>query len=421
MLEFFIQQPAKPLLMAALLLLSAGFSGSETALFSLRPHELLACRKRGGWRDRCLLRLREDSADVLYTILLGNLVVNIVYFSVAAGIMMDAQKKLGAAAAAGISAAALAVLVIGGEVMPKSIGAVLPLTLGRLTAPAMLGLHRLLSPLCFCLKKATEYFLRALRLSKPETDARENLRLLFEHYRNEGAVTADEYDFLSTINDLHNIRVREIMTPRVDAVAVDADADIADLLALARQSRHSKIPVRESGLDQFLGWVDDREFFFSETDLPLRARLKPLFYLSEFSTAEKALKCFLEQDAVMAVVVDEHGADVGILVLTDIMAEIFGEFGEGGTPAVEPVRQESENVYLLDGGLSVRELQNLVGTAVRLPGVASVGGLVTAMLGRTAKIGDRVTLGEFILTVTETARRRPTVLKLAVAEKTLSD
>ena len=134
MLEFFIQQPAKPLLMAALLLLSAGFSGSETALFSLRPHELLACRKRGGWRDRCLLRLREDSAGVLYTILLGNLVVNIVYFSVAAGIMMDAQKKLGGGAAAGISAAALAVLVIGGEVMPKSIGAVLPLTLGRLTA-----------------------------------------------------------------------------------------------------------------------------------------------------------------------------------------------------------------------------------------------------------------------------------------------
>lgn len=399
--------------MGALLLLSAGFSGSETALFSLRPASLVACRRRGDWRDRCLLRLRREQEDVLYTILLGNLVVNVAYFAISAALAMAAQESLGVSWAVGLSAFLLLLLIVGSEVLPKSVGAVLQLPVCRLTAAPLLALHVLLSPLCFCLKKTTAYFQRAFLPPAPPVDPQENLRLLFEHYRGAGVVNPDECDFLSAVVDLNDIRVHEIMTPRVDLVAVNADATAEELLALARASRHSKIPVRGADNDQLIGWVDARDFFFADATPAIKDKLKPFLFLSEFTTAEAALRSFLAGDVPLAVVVDERGADAGILVLTDIMGAIFGEFGEAGAPAPEPVREDGAGAYLLDCQVPARYLRDIVGADVRLPGVGTVGGLVTALLGRTAKTGDQVPLGKFVLTVAEVARRRPVTVRLS--------
>lgn len=396
------------LLLIGLLFLSAIFSGSETAFFLLRPSDINICRRSSRLYDRWLLLLHRDLTNFLYTILLGNLIINITYFALAASVSLQIQKLYGDGWAIAVNLLALLLLIVISEVIPKALGSALSIHLCRLTSIPLFILHRLLSPLTLALRKITKYFERAFLPSAPLPAAQENLQLLFEHYRAEGLVTHSEYLFINTVIELNDIRVNELITPRVDMIAVAYHATPELCLQLARESGHSKLPVRGENSEQLIGWLDVREFFFAEnTSTKIIDHLKPFIFLSEFSTAANALKAFLQSGIRLAVVIDERGADGGILVLTDIIAEIFGEFGEGGMPARELVRKTGDDHYWFDGRVSTRTLKEVFDLHAPLPKVSTIGGLVTALLGRPAKINDVVKLDNIIITVAEIRHHRP--------------
>ncbi|GHS91600.1 hemolysin [Planctomycetales bacterium] len=399
--------------LAALLLLSAVFSGSETAFFSLRATDLNAVRRSRRWADVCMLRLHADLANVLYTLVLGNLIVNTTYFAIAALQTARLAAAHGQASLVAASAFFLLTLIIFGEILPKTIGSTFNLATCRWTSIPLYAAHRALSPVCRALKKITSYFERALFAAPQPENVAGNLRRLFAHYRQNGVVSAQEYDFINAVVELGDVRAREIMTPRVDVVALSVDAAPDAALAVAREKRHSKILLTDARGEKLIGFVDTREIYFAaDLPQPLAAyrRAAPIF--SEFTPAELALRRFLQTEQGLAVITDEHGSDIGILTLSDILAEIFGETGERGASPEELIRQGGEGELLFDGRVPMRDLRAILGEPLPMPGVSTVGGLIVALLGRTPKINDRVTFGGVTFTVEALRHRRPSLVRL---------
>ncbi len=402
--------------MLGLLILSGGFSGTETALFSLKTADLNRIRRAKGPVFGAIAALRADLPGFLTTVLFGNMVVNILLFATSAVIAAHLADEFGAGAGLAFNLASLLMVITFGEVTPKALAAVLQLPFARLTALPMYALHRCLSPLRRVLNSIVKLGERLANVAEPSSAAQaEELHLLMQASREQGVISSNEHELIAGVVGLAEVRMREILTPRMDVIYTPATATCGELLDLAREKGHSKIPLRDLRNDEFVGWVDARELFIAGVgEAPAAAFLKEPCFVSEFDRADEVLDKFLDTQERLAFVVDEWGSTVGIVTLWDVISEIFGEIADEDETRHDPMRDLGGGVYLLDGRVSVREWRGLFGVVVALPRAATMGGLVTALLGRSARVGDRISLGKIELTVEEVLRRRPTRLRLTL-------
>lgn len=405
------------ILMGVLLVLSGFCSGSETALFSLSPADLNRLRRKPSAPGAAILFLNGRLPEFLLTVLLLNNIVNIFFFAVSSVYTAHLITTCGAGAGAAFGVITLILLILCGEVLPKIIASAASYYCSILAALPMAILHRLLWPVRLIMHKVIHCLERAANIQSPTENAEEELKLLFELGKSKGELSTDENDLLTGVVELPEIRAGEIMTPRVDAVALALIATREEALEVAGRCRHSKLPVRDRESEEFIGWLDAREAFFRLQPGEAIARLvrKPLF-LSEFDKGDQILRRFLDHHARLAVVLDERGATAGILALSDLAAEIFGELGDEEACPEEPVRQESENAWLLDGRVSVRELRNLFHIEQDFPAVQTVSGLMAAQLGRPARDGDWVEVEGLELSVAAMRKKRVGKVRVVVSK-----
>lgn len=418
------------LLMGGLLVLSATFSGSETALFSLKASDLNRLRRTPGPSTNAVLALHASLGDFLMTVLFCNMVVNILFFACSTVLIGDLtayySKKLGEGythlISIGLGIASLLLVITFGEVTPKSVASISRVVFCRIVALPMLTIHRGLWWVRAVLGRIVILLESTLGLGSTHNALNpEELKLLIEASRADGIISADEHDLITEVLELPDVRVRELMTPRVDVVSVPTGASAEDMLHIARNSGHSKLPVRDTRTDEYIGWIDARGVFIREdASVSERDRLPPV-YVSELDRADQVLVRFRKERLRLAIVVDERGGSEGILTLNDLVGVIFGGLGDEDELPAEPVREVGENAYLLSGDVSVREWRTLFGFGSDLPSVATVGGLVSALLGRMPRVGDRVRLGNLSMEVTRTARRRVIEIRLTLEMNTGED
>lgn len=402
------------LLMGVLLFLSAFFSASETALFSLKAIDLNTIRKRRDAADRALLALHHELPDFLSTVLFCNMTVNVAFFAVSTLLATRVAITFGNSAGVGFSFATLVMLIALSEATPKSLAAALRVPVARLAAVPMYLLHRILFPVRTILGRMGRMAERLAGAKPPSAAFKvEELRLLLELSREGGILSEQEHAFLSEVLDLSSVRIGEVMTPRVDVVAIDREADCAALLALARSSGHSKLLVRDPATEDFMGWIDARDVFVKEGKGSLLPFIRRSLYFSTFDRVDQALQRFLQSEDPLAIAVDERGATAGIVTITDVVGKIFGRIGDEDAPPSEPIREEG-NAYILDGRLSVREWRNLFGVATELPRTATIGGLFVAFLERAPRVGDRIRIGNMTLEAVDVQRRRVRKIRLTL-------
>ncbi len=401
------------LFMLLLLILSGLFSGSETALFSLGVSQLNALRRQRGPVSQAVLALRGELPDFLMTVLFCNMLINILFFAASTVLATDIVEAYGPAAGVIFGLVSLLLVITFGEVTPKTVAAIAQVPFCRVVAIPMYAIHRGLWLVRRGIGSLVSAFERIGNVQPPSpTVLAEEMRLLLESSRAGGVISTDEHVFINAVIELPDIHLNEIMTPRVDVVSIPLGGEAAELLALAREANHSKIPVRDPRTDEYVGWVDAREVFVAAAEGPLKSFIRKPLILSEFDHADQALQTFLATRARLAVVVDERGSTAGILALRDILSEIFGEIVDEDEEGVEPIVAEGDDAYLLDGRVSVREWRTLFGVVRELPRVATVGGLVVALLGRPPRVGDRVRLGNLVMDVREVHRRRVRTVRL---------
>ncbi len=394
-------------LLAGLLLGSGFFASSEAALFSLSPVERSAS-------SRAIRECLANHRALLATILSGNLLVNTLYFGFSARLLPPEGGWQGGL----IGLAIVVVLLLIGEILPKILGLRLRVPIAHVTAPLLLALMLFFSPLTRPLLWLLDLLHRGpLGRLRPEGGITpEVLARVLERGAAEGALHEREADLLSGILELEDIRVREIMRPRVDALFLDVSGEDRErVLRAALELRQTWLPVIDGEPDRVVGRVNLRDLV-REPARPLRQLVMPVKFVPEVATALDALRSLHQDRTSEAVVVDEWGGTAGVVTAEDVLEQIVGDLSVEGVERASDVVPLGQGRFRVSGGLSIREWNEAFGVRVVPREFETVGGFVTALLGRIPRGGDRVRVGELELTVHEVRRRRVQTMDIGVLQ-----
>ena len=406
--------------MAALLVFSAFFSGSETALFSLQPDEIRELRRTGGRSGRAVAVLRHNPRGLLVSVLFGNMMVNLLYFCTSAVVSMRLAARLGGKALLISGGASLLVVIVFGEVTPKALAVSRPQGFSSVAAIPVLFFYSLITPvrrLVGAVARAAES-----RRARPRGLDHEELISLVDVAGRSGILAPDERQMMEDVLELGLVKLREVMTPRVDIIACEAETPPAEALELGRTHTFSNMPIYDETIDNIVGVVNLRELFFAGDALKdLRAIAGEPSFVPEQKTAESMLREFLQTGSGFAIVVDEYGGVAGLVTLEDLVEEIVGEIAdEFDHEPRTPVEKVSQTEYLLDGALSVRDWADLFEEEFdeesEFAGLDTVGGLVMYLVGRIPKVGDEVSHENVRFRVEEMHRRRVRRVRLSLVE-----
>ncbi len=276
-----------------------------------------------------------------------------------------------------------------GDLLPRLLAAVAP----ELTAPARRAAAATLAP-----------FRPLLRLAaRADVKARE--RMPQDHTHTAGAA---ERDMLLGVFSLADTTVAEVMTPRIDIVAVDSSADRDEVITTLRSSEHARLLVYEGHPDAVAGVIHAKDILASaEEARPWTALIRPAAFVPEGKTLDRQLRDFQRGPSHLAVVVDEFGGTAGIVTLEDILEQIVGEIqDERDTDEVAPVQVVGPDHLRVDGGVPLSELEALLGHSFDREDVNTVAGLVLAEFGRVPRPGEALDLQGFRLVVELVVRRR---------------
>lgn len=411
-----------------LLVGSALFSGSETALFSLSAHQrsLLTNSKRAGANAASTLLV--ETRALLVTLLIGNMVINVLYFTLST-VLMDhllANESIAATGAAAIALGTFFGVIIFGEVLPKQVAAQQAYAWSGLVGVPLLAIHRGIAPVRILAERIVIGPLARLiapSTKPPELSARE-LEIMLSMSRQRGIIDQDEQQLLRHVLELGQIKVRDVMVPRVDIRGYDLEDPAGELLNLARETRLRHLPVCEGSLDHIRGVVLTRQLLVKPpTDKQaIEALIKPVYFVPEVAAADHLLATLREQAITFAIVVDEYGGTAGLVTLEDVVEHFIGDipgaYERDGQPIVEQLR---DGVFRVGADLAVHDWVEWFGRNPAMTKAASnaatLGGVVLGLLGKAPDEGDRVRLGNMVLTVDRVDKRRITSVVVALSEE----
>ena len=386
---------------------SAFFSGCETAIFSLTKHQRLQLSRSRTLAASIITRLVSDQRAVLVTVLMANMVVNVLYFVIGSVLTLNLSAVWGNA----LNIAAFMLLILMGEVLPKLVAARFPMRWSLLAAVPLLILHRGLSPLRIMLRAGVVDPLSRLLApqQRPVALSPQELESLLELSEHEGVIDDQEEQLLQQVLSLSQIKVKHLMTPRVDIKAFNLADDPQQLLGMARRTRLTHFPIYEGDLDQIVGVVFCRQVLLAnpQTHRQVKTLIRQPKFVPELQRADRLLVELRRQGPTMAIAVDEHGGTAGLVTLEDVVEQMVGQIANPYEPQMgPPVEAIGSDRWRVSARLGIRQWTNAFGTGGTNLGVRTVGGLVMAKLGRVPQIGDRTTVGNLSIKVEGMSGRR---------------
>ena len=406
-------------LWAALVILvgfSAFFSASETAFSSLNQIRLKSRAEDGDSSAARVLAMAEQYDKLLSTILIGNNIVNIAAASI--GTILFTQ-MLGAERGATMSTIVLTIIVlIFGEVTPKSLAKEMPEKVATAVSPFLVLLMALMTPLTWLFTQWKKLLGHFVHSGEADTITEGELMTMVSEAENDGELTDRESELIRSAIEFDDVEVEEILTPRVDVVAVEDDIPLEELAQTFAESGYSRLPVYHGTIDNIIGVVHEKDFYIARLKKATKIDdlVVPTLYTTGSTQISQLLRTLREQHHHLAVVVDEYGGTEGIITLEDILEELVGEIWDEHDEVTEDFRKQSDGSWLVSGSASVDDLYE----ELDLPEEEdidsnTVNGLVQEKTCHLPKVGDRFTLGEYDGVVTRTAKRRVTEVRLTPA------
>ena len=406
-------------LWAALVILvgfSAFFSASETAFSSLNQIRLKSRAEDGDNSAARVLAMAEKYDKLLSTILIGNNIVNIAAASIGTILF---TRMLGAERGATVSTIVLTIIVlIFGEVTPKSLAKEMPEKVATAVSPFLVLLMALMTPLTWLFTQWKKLLGHFVHSGEADTITEGELMTMVSEAENDGELTDRESELIRSAIEFDDVEVEEILTPRVDVVAVEDDIPLEELAQTFAESGYSRLPVYHGTIDNIIGVVHEKDFYIARLKKATKIDdlVVPTLYTTGSTQISQLLRTLREQHHHLAVVVDEYGGTEGIITLEDILEELVGEIWDEHDEVTEDFRKQSDGSWLVSGSASVDDLYE----ELDLPEEEdidsnTVNGLVQEKTCHLPKVGDRFTLGEYDGVVTRTAKRRVTEVRLTPA------
>ncbi len=343
------------------LLLSAFFSGSETAFFSLNKIQLKKIEKHKIRSTRRISKLLKNPRELLIIILLGNTIVNVAAASVAALVAIDlAENQFSYLPKSLILTAQIAImtilLLIFGEITPKLIAFTSPQKVAQISSFFLLIMKYVLWPLIKILELISSMFSSKKAKEQSPNLTSEDFKNLIKSKAAQNSLEEKEKKIISSIFRFSSTLAREIMIPRVDIISVEASNGLSVVRENIISSGHSKIPIFKKNVDNMIGVVYAKDIILNPNKRNLNALLRPPIFITENTKIQNLLNQFKAQKVQIAIVVDEYGGTSGLITLEDILEELVGEIMDEYDKEKPMISKEKDDEYIINGMYSITEL-----------------------------------------------------------------
>jgi putative hemolysin len=391
---------------AVLIFCSGLFSGLETALFSLKPHQLRRLEEHHPSLTKFFQVFRENPRRVLNVLLLGDGLVKVPLVVLCLFLLWEGP--LAARVPQWLAAVAIfAIVVLLCDLIPKLLALSAPYRLSAIGAFTLKASMPLLDRAGHALEKISTFVVDLLTPLHLRTRTRlsdEELETLVEIGEEEGALQEAEGEMIQEIIKLGDKTAKDCMTPRVDAFVLPDDLTNEEVIARLKQKRHRRVPVYADTPDQIAGIIDVKMFLLNPAEHYSEMLIAPSF-VPETMRAIDLLKLFLSHAQGLAIVVDEFGGTEGIITMSDIVEEILSDAVPLGEASlyIEPLEKGK---FLVSGNARLDDLSEHLGFELEAEGIDTIGGLVFNRLGYLPPTGTQLEIPRLAITVRRAGRKR---------------
>lgn len=395
------------------IILSGYFSATETAFTAINKIRLRAKAEDGDKGAKRVLKLAENYDRLLTTILIGNNVVNILASSLFTLLLIALISDGGLATT--LSTVILTVVVlIFGEITPKTLAKEFPEGFARFSAPIINVLAWLLIPFTFLFGLWKKLLLKIFKHKEDNAITDDELKIMVEEAEHEGGINAQESDLIRSAIEFNDLEAKDILVPRVDVEAIDCNTPPEEVDQIFMETRYSRLPVYKDSIDNIIGILHEKDFIKQrgEKGFSLEKVVKPTVFVVSTTKISAVLQQLQKSKSHMAVVSGEFGDTVGIITMEDILEELVGEIWDEHDEVLSDITKVSDTEYKVLGSTTVNDLCEYFDLGVVDSDSATVGGWVIDMLGKVPDTGDELTYGNLQITVAKTEFRRITELKV---------
>lgn len=407
-------------ILAMLLGLSGFFSSAETAFISSNQIKLKTLAAKGSKNALLVLKIMEKPEKMLSAVLIGNNIVNLSASALATTIII----KLFGNAAIGVTTGMLTFLIlIFGEITPKSLASKKPESMSLVYAAPIYALMFILTPAIVTINLASGFVLKLLGAGNaPRQDimTEEELRTIVDVSHEEGVIENEERKIINNVFDFAEVLAKDVMIQRIDMVLINIEAGYEEAIEIYRQERYTRLPVYEGNTDNIVGVINVKDLLLhkSEKKFNIRDYMRKPFFTYEYKKIAELLLQMKKSYANIAVVLDEYGMTAGMITMEDILEEIVGEIrDEYDIDEEESFKKIGKDVYLLDGSVKLDEINEKLGTDLNMEDYESIGGFVMGQLEHLPKVREGVRTEGVRLTVEKMDKARIDKVRLEILNK----
>lgn len=399
--------------LVGLLILSAFFSATETAFSSLNRSRIKSRAENGDKKAQLVLRLSDQYDQLLSTILVGNNIVNIAMASIATVLFMQLIGDSGASVA---TIVVTVVVLIFGEISPKSLAKESADRFAELCAPVLRFLMLLLTPLNFLFAQWKKLLRIVFKTGAAHGVTEEELLTIVTEAEQDGGINAQEGTLIRNAIEFNERETKDILVPRVDLEAISVEDSKETIAATFRSTNFSRLPVYDGTIDHIVGILLEKDFNnrANGTDVPISSILKPAIFVSEGMEISRLMKLLQKNKAHMAVVADEYGGTVGIVTMEDILEELVGEIWDEHDEVIEEIQEIGPHQYRVRCTVGLDRLMDYFGIR-EVPEAATVNGWLMERLGKIPEAGDAFTYDCLTVEVRRVSERRAEELLITQA------
>jgi len=403
-------------LLVFLLMLSAFFSASETALTSLSKIRLRNMVDDGVKNAKLIEKVLSNQGKLISAILVGNNLVNIGASALATSFAIDAFGN----SVVGIVTGILTLLVlIFGEITPKTFATQKSEKVCLWVIKPISFCVFIFTPVVIVLNFITGFLFKIIGCDfdkKTPTITESEFLTMVNVGHEEGVLEVDEREMISNVMGFGDFDAKDVMTPRTDIIAIDVNSTYEEVLEIFKKEQFSRLPVYRENIDDIVGIISIKDFIFLDNpkNFDINSTMRKPYFTYESKSCSELFSVMRTKSLSLAVILDEYGGTSGIVTLEDLLEEIVGDISDEFDDETEEIRAVRENEFIVDGSTKISDVNDMIGTNFESEDFDSIGGYVVGVIGRFPEKGETIEENNIKFIIEETDRNRIEKMRILI-------
>lgn len=410
------------IILLVLLILSALFSSSETALTTINKLRIRSLVEEDVRGAKTVATLIENPAKMLSTILIGNNIVNLTASSIATSLAIRHFGSVGAGVATGILTI---MILIFGEITPKTLATIHAEKISLSLGGFIYLLSKLLTPVIFIVNKISLSILHLLHVNphaKASSITENELRTIVDVSHEEGVIESEERRMITNVVDFGDSLAKDVMVPRIDMEFAEISLTYDELVNAFAIEKFTRMPVYQESRDNILGIVNLKDVFFyqgKKEDFHIKDIMREPYFTYEYKKTSELFIEMKKESIPLAIVLDEYGATAGLLTLEDLIEEIVGDIrDEYDCDEEDSIQCVSDTEYIADGNTKLDEINEIIGLNIQSDDYDSIAGHIIGLLDHLPSQGETVMEDNVVFTVDSVDKNRIDKVHIVVLPQT---